>query len=233
MLVTIDLSLNQIVAHNITQLRWDRRWSEEETAKKLGALLGRRISLASYSAMERSVEGRRIKRFDADEIFAFARVFGVGVFSLLNVPLNFQTKPVRVRLRGASESISRVAALTVIGLGPAIPIDIVEDASRAMRHLSGEQGVVLSSRAPLSPAKPTDAAVIEIVKHHFFMRPKAERLADQEEQAEELKQALAQIVEARQQRGPRPNEKQARKPAAAHDQKKSRGRNKWAGSKGK
>lgn len=230
---TTDLSLNQIVAHNIGKLRWDRRWSEEETAKKLGALLGRRISVASYSAMERSAEGRRIKRFDADEIFAFARLFGVGVFSLLTVPLNFRTRRVRVRLRGAGESISRVAALTVIGLGPEIPFDIVEDASRVMRRLSGEQGVAPpAAQRPLNPAAPIDAAVIEIVKHHIFMRSGAETLRDQEKHAEELKQALTQIVEARQQ-GPGPNEKQPRKPTAERAKEKSGGRNKTAGSKRK
>jgi len=229
---TIDLSLNQIVAHNIGRLRWDRRWSEEETAKKLGALLGRRISVASYSAMERSAEGRRIKRFDADEIFALARVFGVGVFELLMVPLKFRGEPVRVRLRGASESISRTAALTVIMLATTIPFDVVEDTSRVMRRLSGEQRVPPPAALPPNPTEQIDPDAMKIAGF-LLTRPRAETLADEEKQGEELNQFVKELVEARRQRGPGPNEKQPRKPAAERGKEKSAGRNNRAGSKRK
>lgn len=66
-----------VVARNITIARELHGWSQHEAADRLERLLGRRWSKATYSAAERSVTGRRVRRFTADEIDALARTFGV------------------------------------------------------------------------------------------------------------------------------------------------------------
>jgi transcriptional regulator with XRE-family HTH domain len=69
------LTPNQIVAFNLTRARTDLGWSQPEAAAALEPFLGVRWSRASYSAVERSVDGVRIKQFSADELVAIARCF--------------------------------------------------------------------------------------------------------------------------------------------------------------
>lgn len=209
----IELSLNQVVAYNVGRLRWERRWSEEKTAKKLGALLGRRISIASYSAMERSVEGRRIKRFDADELFAFARVFGVTVWDLLWPPINYKTIPVRIRLRGApaNTTIGRSAAGILIPPPGAEQItdEFVKLVDRKTRSRVGDQRASRPAEPPLNPADPLDAEVIRVIGHMFRQRS-PQTANEAEAQGKEILQMFQEIAEKRR-GGPGPNEKRPRR----------------------
>jgi transcriptional regulator with XRE-family HTH domain len=68
---------NQIVAFNIAKARQLRGWTQEEAAEQLAPYLGVRMSAASFSASERSVDAGRPREFDAAEILAFARAFRV------------------------------------------------------------------------------------------------------------------------------------------------------------
>ncbi len=70
---------NQVVAYNLTGAREHRGWTQDEAAEALVPYLGTRWSKASFSQAERSVAGRFIRNFDADEIVAFARAFEVPV----------------------------------------------------------------------------------------------------------------------------------------------------------
>jgi transcriptional regulator with XRE-family HTH domain len=79
-------SPNQVIAYNLERLRKERGWTARDTAEQLGNLLGRNISVASYSAMERSVKTERKKMFDADEIVAIAAVFKVAIWTLFEPP---------------------------------------------------------------------------------------------------------------------------------------------------
>jgi len=81
-----DLTPNQIVALNLTRARTDRGWSQPEAAAALQPLLGVRWSRASYSAVERSVDGARIKQFSADELVAIARCFDRPISWFLTPP---------------------------------------------------------------------------------------------------------------------------------------------------
>ena len=80
------LTPNQVVAHNLTSARVDRGWSQPQAAEALEPFLGVRWSRASYSAVERSVDGVRIKQFSADELVAIARCFDRPVSWLLTPP---------------------------------------------------------------------------------------------------------------------------------------------------
>ena len=70
---------NQIVAFNVAKARLLRGWTQEEAAAALAPYLGVRMSAASFSAIERSVDVARPREFSANEILAFARGFRVPV----------------------------------------------------------------------------------------------------------------------------------------------------------
>jgi transcriptional regulator with XRE-family HTH domain len=68
---------NQVVAYNMGRARALRGWTQEEAANELSHYLAHRMSRASYSAIERSIGGGRVKQFSADELVALARAFGL------------------------------------------------------------------------------------------------------------------------------------------------------------
>lgn len=68
---------NQVVAHNITRARLLRGWTQEQAADELAPYLGARLSPASFSAIERSIAGTRVKQFSADDLVALSRAFRV------------------------------------------------------------------------------------------------------------------------------------------------------------
>lgn len=83
----IRLTPNQIVALNLTRARLHRGWSQPQAATALEPFLGVRWSRASYSAVERSVDGTRIKQFSADELVAIARCFDRPISWFLTPPV--------------------------------------------------------------------------------------------------------------------------------------------------
>lgn len=83
---TLVLSPCQIVAWNLERLRRARGWSQDRAAKELEPYLGYRLSRAAFSQAERSLDGGKIRRFDADEIVAFSRVFEVPVGCFFGPP---------------------------------------------------------------------------------------------------------------------------------------------------
>jgi hypothetical protein len=73
------MSPNRIVAFNLTRARQLRGWTQGQTAMALEPHLGKRWSKASMSQAERSVAGKITRTFDADELVAFSRTFGLPV----------------------------------------------------------------------------------------------------------------------------------------------------------
>jgi hypothetical protein len=73
------LTPNQVVSYNLAQARQLRRWTQQQAIDALEPHLGARWSIANYSAAERSVDGGRIRNFDADEVVAFARTFDLPI----------------------------------------------------------------------------------------------------------------------------------------------------------
>src|SRR5205807_7937451 len=70
---------NQVVAYNLALARQLRGLTQEQACEALEPYLGERWSTASLSQAERSVAGRFVRRFDAEEVVAFARAFEVPV----------------------------------------------------------------------------------------------------------------------------------------------------------
>lgn len=77
---------NQIVAHNVAKARLLRGWTQDQAAEAAAPYLGARLSPASWSALERSVDGGRIREITADELVAFARAFDLPIGFFLTPP---------------------------------------------------------------------------------------------------------------------------------------------------
>jgi hypothetical protein len=77
---------NQIVAHNISKARLLRGWTQDQAAEACAPYLGTRLSPASWSALERSVDGGRIREITADELVGFARAFDLPIGFFLTPP---------------------------------------------------------------------------------------------------------------------------------------------------
>src|SRR4051795_10132851 len=75
----VGLTPNQVVAFNVAQARESKGWTQQQLAEALEPYLGKRWSKASVSQAERSVAGKFIRQFDADEIVALARAFDLPV----------------------------------------------------------------------------------------------------------------------------------------------------------
>ncbi len=72
------VNANRVVAYNLERARKARGLSQEE-ARELLKVEGIDWSKATYSAAERSWDGKRVRQFEADELVAFARAFEVPV----------------------------------------------------------------------------------------------------------------------------------------------------------
>jgi len=70
---------NQIVAYNVARARALRGWTQEQAAHELAPYLGTRWSNATFSAVERSIAGTRVKQFSTDELVALARGFDLPI----------------------------------------------------------------------------------------------------------------------------------------------------------
>jgi hypothetical protein len=70
---------NMTVAWNLERVRRMRGMTQTQAAEALEPYLGERWSKAVFSAAERSVAGERVRHFDADDLLAFSRAFGVPV----------------------------------------------------------------------------------------------------------------------------------------------------------
>lgn len=72
-----DLDVNAVVSYNLKYIRCRRGWTQRSVAERLGRLTGHQLPQASISAMERSFDGPRRRRFDAHELYLLALTFDV------------------------------------------------------------------------------------------------------------------------------------------------------------
>lgn len=79
--VKVQFTVNQLVGFNMTYFRKAAGLTQEELGERLGGW-----SAASVSAAERSWDGKRVRKFDADELVMIAEVLGVPVAGLFLPP---------------------------------------------------------------------------------------------------------------------------------------------------
>jgi transcriptional regulator with XRE-family HTH domain len=94
----LGLTPNQVVGYNLTQAREWKGWTQDELAEALEPYLGKRWSKASVSQAERSVAGKFVRQFTADEIVAFARALDLplGWFFMPPPPWADPATPVKL-----------------------------------------------------------------------------------------------------------------------------------------
>lgn len=73
------MSPNRVVAYNLNRARRRRGWTQDQAAEQLERHLGVRWSKALFSAAERSAAAERVRPFDADELVAMSRSFGLPI----------------------------------------------------------------------------------------------------------------------------------------------------------
>ena len=95
----VALTPNQVVAYNLAQARLLKGWTQDQACVALEAHLGNRWSKANYSAAERSVDGSRVRQFDADEVVAFARAFDLPLTWFFLPPPPWASPGVPAKLR--------------------------------------------------------------------------------------------------------------------------------------
>lgn len=71
------LTVHQVVAHNVYEARKLRGWTQEEAAAAITEALGRPLTAAGLSAIEKTYTSRRQRVIDVAELAAFARAFGL------------------------------------------------------------------------------------------------------------------------------------------------------------
>ena len=158
------LTPNQVVAYNLAQARLLKRWTQEQACAALEPHLGSRWSKANYSAAERSVDGGRVRQFDADEIVAFARTFDLPVtwFLLPPPPWASPGVPAKLRTPDAERFGAPLALLADLVFG--------DDAQRATIALRLQAFFDELGSNPLSDAQQRIADLVEsrkaqIVRH--------------------------------------------------------------------
>jgi hypothetical protein len=101
LMATARLTPNQVVAHNLRRARGLREWTQDEAAERLEPFLGERWSRVVFSTAERSVSGKRIRQFTADDVVALSAAFELPVSFFLDAPAS-----VTVSAPGASEALT-------------------------------------------------------------------------------------------------------------------------------
>lgn len=113
------LTPNQVVAFNLARAREWRGWTQGQAAAALEPYLGVLWSKASVSQAERSVAGKVVRNFSADEIVAFSRAFGVPVawFFMPPTPWAAQGMPVKLSVPDADDFGASLAELLDLVFG--------------------------------------------------------------------------------------------------------------------
>lgn len=75
----VTLTPNQVIAYNLARARQWKDWTQEQAAAELAPYLGACWSKATFSAAERSVDGKVVRQFTGDDLVAFARCFEVPI----------------------------------------------------------------------------------------------------------------------------------------------------------
>jgi transcriptional regulator with XRE-family HTH domain len=122
------LSANQVVAYNLARARELRGLTQDEAAELLAPFLGVRWSKASFSQAERSFGGKVVRKFDADEIVAFARAFDLPVtWFYLPPPSVVYGTQVKLSAGGAKERDQEIGLLVDLVFGEERHQQLFED----------------------------------------------------------------------------------------------------------
>jgi transcriptional regulator with XRE-family HTH domain len=86
--------VHQVVAHNVFQARTLRGWTQQQAAEAISATLGKPLTAAGLSAIEKTFSSRRQRVIDVAELIAFARAFGLPMAWFFLPPEGRETHPI-------------------------------------------------------------------------------------------------------------------------------------------
>lgn len=163
----LGLTPNQVVAYNLTRAREWKGWTQEQLADALEPHLGKRWSKASVSQAERSVAGKFIRQFTADEIVAFARAFDLplGWFFLPPPPWTATGQAVKLSTPDAERFGVALAELVDLVFGDEPGQALLEIRLQAFLQQLGTQGPL--SQKQHAVAQLVSAKVDALVAHEL------------------------------------------------------------------
>jgi len=181
------------VAYNLAQARLRKGWTQDQACGALEPHIGSRWSKANYSAAERSVDGSRIRQFDADEIVAFARTFDVPVtwFFLPPPPWSSAGIPSKLQTPDAERFGAPLALLADLVFGEAHQRAEMELRLQAFldelgpNPLSDSQSRI-ASMVESRKAQVVQHAVGDLQRWQTQLRALANHLEDLEQQAKDI-----------------------------------------------
>jgi transcriptional regulator with XRE-family HTH domain len=88
------LTVHQVVAYNVFRARTLRGWTQQRAAEAIGATLGKPLTAAGLSAIEKTFSSRRQRVIDVAELVAFARAFGLPIAWFFLPPEGRETHPI-------------------------------------------------------------------------------------------------------------------------------------------
>jgi hypothetical protein len=168
------MSPNQIVALRVEEARHEKRWTQAETVGRLRRA-GLHWSRAGYAMAVGGPKTGRAVRFDADQLVAFASAFERPVWWFLTPPIDWQGRPVDMRL-GSGRVLNEDAARLITG---AVVVADPSTEEERQRREQEEQRLV--------------EQVMEFCyEHHLLVRPEPLDVSPQVKA--ELEKATARVL---------------------------------------
>ncbi len=139
---------NQLVSYNLIQARKLKGWVQEKAVAEVNAVEGEDAwTVATWSAAERSVDGKRVRQFSADDLVAFSRAFKLPLMWWLTPPGSDDTEVWFHLFSGYEEAKEGLAAQWAI-------LSLLEDFSGAFTARLNRTGLGAVARE-IAGAEPT------------------------------------------------------------------------------
>lgn len=119
-----EMTANQLVAYNMALYRRRLAQTQERLAEVLTFVSGRPWSKATVSAAERSVDGVRVRQFDADDILALAMTLEIPIPALFLPPTEDGLDARYVTNSGENGRAHHTAEELMERLFPPVEVDI-------------------------------------------------------------------------------------------------------------
>lgn len=136
------LTVNQLVAYNVSNYRRHANMTQEHLAELLTFFSGKPWSKATVSAAERSLDGTRVRQFDADDLLSLSQALGVPVPGFF-LPPDDDGEAVKYEVAPAGSE----RTLGMEGLLEALVVSLenIEDDERGALHFSERMQTALET----------------------------------------------------------------------------------------
>lgn len=153
-------SFNQVIANNLRIVRESKGLTQEAACRATETVMpGGKWTPTVWSAAERSIVGRRIRKFDADEIAALSMGLGVSVAALF-LPPDGESEISQIIAEGAENGLDAAHML-------ALASTLDKATESRIRGLAIGLGTELSRLSESSFATSASRQVLDVVAGHL------------------------------------------------------------------